>query len=134
MQKTINAVEDYLLDKKLIGSVVYGEPVEWTNADVNIKVFVRPLYNRDSVRGAVQAAVASVFAYNNVDFGRRISIGDVYRAALSTDGVDYIALNRLAETTGFNHAVVKAHQHDGGLRSCGDRGLDDGGSRHHHHL
>lgn len=96
----INGLEAYLEDKKLIGSVVYGEPVEWTDADIDISVKVRPLYNRESVRSAVQAAVVTVFAYDNVDFGRRVSIGDVYRAALVIDGVDYITINELMVTGG----------------------------------
>lgn len=107
MQKLILSLESYLSDKKLIGSVIYGEPVEWTDTDLSVNVVVRPLYNRDSVRAAVQSAITSVFSYVNVDFGRRISIGDVYRAALSVDGVDYITLTRLAETVGTTYNVVK---------------------------
>jgi hypothetical protein len=87
-----------LSDKKLVGSVVYGEPVEWTEVDVSLNVQVRPLYNREAVRAAVQAAIVSVISYDNVDFGKRISIGDVYRAALAVDGVDYITLNTLKIT------------------------------------
>ena len=95
MQLLINSLESYLSDKKLIGSVVYGEPVEWTNVDIEISVKVLPLYNRESVREAVQTAVENVFSYSNVDFGKRISIGSVYRAALQVEGVDYITLNKL---------------------------------------
>jgi hypothetical protein len=98
MQLLINSLESYLSDKKLIGSVVYGEPVEWTNVDVQLNVQVRPLYNRESVRAAVQAAIENVFAYDNVSFGKRVSIGDVYRAALAVDGVDYITLDTLKVT------------------------------------
>ena len=98
MQLLINSLESYISDKKLIGSVVYGEPVEWTNVNVKLNVQVRPLYNRQSVRAAVQAAVENVFSYDNVTFGKRISIGDVYRAALAVDGVDYITLDTLKIT------------------------------------
>jgi hypothetical protein len=95
MQLLINSLESYLSDKKLIGSVVYGEPVEWTDIDVDIDVVVRPLYNRESVRAAVQAAIENLLSYDNVSFGQRISIGDVYRRALGVDGVDYVTLNTL---------------------------------------
>ena len=95
MQLLINSLESYLADKKLIGSVVYGEPAEWTNVDVDMDVVVRPLYNRESVRAAVQAAIENLLSYDNVSFGQRISVGDVYRKALSVDGVDYITLNTL---------------------------------------
>lgn len=98
MQLLINSLESYLSDKKLIGSVVYGEPVEWTNVDVKLNVQVRSLYNRESVRAAVQVAIENVFSYDNVSFGKRISIGDVYRAALAVDGVDYITLDTLKIT------------------------------------
>lgn len=93
MQLLINSLESYLSDKKLIGSVVYGEPVEWTDVDIDISVNVLPLYNRESVRAAVQSAVESVLSYDNVSFGKRISIGSIYRAALGVEGVDYIVLN-----------------------------------------
>lgn len=106
MDKLIAALEDYLSDKKLVGSVVYGEPVEWTNADVRCNAVVRPLYNRESVRSAVQRAIEGVFAYDNVDFGRRITVGDVYRAALAVDGVEYVTLTRLAETSDSQASVV----------------------------
>lgn len=95
MQLLINSLESYLADKKLIGSVVYGEPVEWTNVDVDMDVVVRPLYNRESVRSSVQSAIENLLSYDNVSFGQRISVGDVYRKALSVDGVDYITLNTL---------------------------------------
>lgn len=95
MQLLINSLESYLADKKLIGSVVYGEPVEWTNVDVDMDVVVRPLYNRESVRAAVQAAIENLLSYDNVSFGQRISVGDVYRKALGVDGVDYVTLNTL---------------------------------------
>jgi exosome complex RNA-binding protein Csl4 len=95
MQKLIFSLESYLEDKKLIGSVVYGEPVEWADTEIDLDVVVRPLYNREAVRAAVQEAVENVFAYETVDFGKRISIGDVYRAALSVSGVDYIILTTL---------------------------------------
>lgn len=100
MQTLINSLESYLADKKLIGSVVYGEPVDWNDVDVSISVNVLPLYNRESVRAAVQKAVENVFSYDKVGFGKRISVGDIYRAALSVDGVDYVLLNALHTTTG----------------------------------
>lgn len=112
MQSLINSLEAYLAGTKLIGSVVYGEPVEWTNADLDISVQVRPLYNRESVRAAVQFAIEEVFSYNNVDFGRRVSIGDVYRAGLAVDGVEYITVNELMVTGGTPNTVEDINSSD----------------------
>lgn len=100
MQLLINSLESYLSDKKLIGSVVYGEPVDWHDTDIRIDVNVLPLYNRESVRAAVQKSIEKLFSYDKVGFGKRISIGDVYRSALSVDGVDYIKLLGLYESSG----------------------------------
>lgn len=111
MQILINSLEQYLSDKKLIGSVVYGEPVEWTNVDLNVFVSVRPLYNREAVRAAVQSAIEDVFKYDNVDFGKRISIGDVYRAGLAVEGVSYITVNEMYET-GLTSAVTDVNVSD----------------------
>lgn len=95
IQSLINALESYLYDKKMIGSVVYGEPVEWTEIDLQVEVNVQPLYNRTNVQSAVKEAIKKVFAYENVDFGKRISVGEVYRAALSVEGVYYLTIGTM---------------------------------------
>lgn len=95
MDSYIRGFEAYIQDKKIVGSVVYGEPVVWSNIRLKASVVVRPLFNRTSVKTAVQAAVENVFAYDNVDFGKRISVGDVYRAALKVDGVDYLTIEEM---------------------------------------
>lgn len=107
MQLLINSLESYLSDKKLIGSVVYGEPVDWNDIDVRISVNVLPLYNRESVRASVQKAIETVFSYDKVGFGKRISVGDIYRAALSVDGVDYAVLTGLQTSTGSPPSVAE---------------------------
>lgn len=105
--RLIASLESYLSDKKLIGSVVYGEGAEWTDVDVKVEVSVLPLYNRESVRSEVQNAVLDVFKYDNVDFGRRITPGDVYKAVLSVDGVDYASITRMTETDGTTASTLE---------------------------
>jgi thiamine pyrophosphokinase len=107
MQRLISSVESYMSDKKLIGSVVYGEPVQWFDIDASVLVQVLPLYNKESVRASVQSAIENVFSYENVDFGKRVSIGDVYRAALSVDGVDYVTINTLREVGNTDTVTVQ---------------------------
>jgi len=105
-QLLITSLESYLSDKKLIGSVVYGEGVEWTDADIKVSLNVLPLYNRASVQDAVKTAILDVFKYDNVDFGKRITAGDVYRSILSVDGVDYATITLLAEAGSYTSPVV----------------------------
>lgn len=93
MQSLIDSLEAYLSDKKLIGAVVYGEPVEWTDIVINAELSVFPLYNRIAVQTAVQKAIEGVLSYDNVEFGKRISLGDVYRAVLNVEGAEYVKIN-----------------------------------------
>jgi uncharacterized phage protein gp47/JayE len=91
----IASVESYLADKSVVGAVVYGEPVEWADVTVAVQVTAQPLYNRTSVKDAVKAAIYAVFQYENVDFGDRITLGAVYRAALNVDGVEFVNISEL---------------------------------------
>lgn len=95
MRALISAVESYLADKDLVGAKVYAEPVEWTNVRFDIDVTVRDLYNRTSVRDAVVTALTNVFDFDNVDFGQKITLGEVYRAALAVDGVEFVSINSM---------------------------------------
>lgn len=95
MQSLIDSLESYLSDKKLIGAVVYGEPVEWTDIIIDAEVAVFPLYNRAAVASAVQKAIENVLSYDNVEFGKRISLGDIYRAVLNVEGAEYVKINEL---------------------------------------
>lgn len=101
-----NAVEAYLLDKVLLGSNVFVEDIYqhnnqgWEDVVIDMDVYVLSGYNRSQTVASVQAAVETLMAYDSVDFGQRISIGDVYRTAMAVAGVDYIELNTLVGTTG----------------------------------
>lgn len=95
MRALISAVESYLADKDIVGAKVYAEPVEWTNVMLDIDVTVRDLYNRTAVRDAVVTAISNVFDFDNVDFGQKITLGEVYRAVLAVDGVEFVGINSM---------------------------------------
>lgn len=100
MQILIDAVEDFLSDKKLVGSTVFAEPVEWYDVDLRVSVHVKSLYNRKAVKTAVETRLTNLFSYDNTDFGNPITVGQVYRTILGTDGVEYATINRLFHTGG----------------------------------
>ena len=54
-------------------------------------------FNRTAVRNQVNTVVRQILAFNNVDFGFRISMGQVYRAVLAVQGVEYADLEWLNE-------------------------------------
>lgn len=104
------AVEDHLSDKVLVGTHVYSEPSTvddlWLNAYLRITVHVQAAYNRTQVRKTVEQAVRALFAFDNVDFGTRISLGQVYRAALAVQGVEWAEVHWM-DTVGPSNTTVE---------------------------
>jgi hypothetical protein len=87
-------------DKIMIGSQVYPEPLDvedlFQDIQIRILVHVEDAYDRTAVRLQVDQVVRSLVAFNNVDFGTRISIGLIYRAVLVVLGVEYAELQWLS--------------------------------------
>lgn len=93
-----NKVAAALEIKKLIGSNLFIEDVwqkngqGWEDAVVVMDVHVQSGFNRSQTVSRVGARIEDLFAFDNVDFGKRISIGQVYRAAVAVEGVDWVDL------------------------------------------
>jgi hypothetical protein len=112
LQRLCQEVEDYMSDKIIIGSTVYAEPDTmaelWQDVYIRILVHVQKGYNRTSVRTAVDATVRQILSFDNVDFGVRVSIGQVYRAALAVQGVEWAELAWLS-TTETPMGLIQSH-------------------------
>jgi hypothetical protein len=102
LQRLCKEVEAYMEDKIIIGSTVYAEPDTmaelWQDVYIRILVHVQKGYNRTSVRTAVDATVRQILSFDNVDFGTRVSIGQIYRAALAVQGVEWAEVAWLSST------------------------------------
>ena len=102
LQRLCAEVEDYMADKVIVGSTVYAEPNTmdelWQDVYIQIFVHVQKGYNRTSVRVSVDATVRQVFAFDSVDFGTRVTIGQVYRSALAVQGVEWAEVRWLNVT------------------------------------
>ena len=100
MTRLCNQVEEYMADKVMIGSSVYAEPENvadlWENIYIRVTVHVVAGYNRTSVRNQVDAAIRAMLAFNVVDFGFKVTIGGVYRAALAVQGVEWAEVTWLS--------------------------------------
>jgi len=99
MTDLIAAVEAYLQDRKLVGSEVYAEPVQWEDIYLRVNIHVSPRYSRRAVKNAVHARLENMFSYSNVNFGDSPTRGQVYRAILTTEGVEYAAITSLFSLT-----------------------------------
>ena len=102
IQRLCLEVEAYMEDKVIIGSTVYAEPDTmaelWQDVYIRILVHVQKGYNRGAVRAAVDATVRQVLAFDSVDFGTRVTMGQVYRAALAVQGVEWAEVAWLSTT------------------------------------
>jgi hypothetical protein len=89
--KTI--VSEFFTDKMPPGTTLrvldFTPAYPYVDATVN----VLPRYNAANVGAAVQAALYSLFAFDNVTFNDNIAIGDVQAAIKAVDGVNSVTLN-----------------------------------------
>jgi hypothetical protein len=124
LQRLCDQVEYYMADKVIIGSTVYVEPdtisALWTYLTIRLMVHVEAGYNRTSVRVEVDRVVRQVLAFDNVDFGVRVSIGQIYRAALAVQGVEWVELQWLNEVAPATVAIEKNIEIDDDLRVIHD--------------
>jgi len=129
MERLIASVESHLSDKVLVGTRVFAEPGTlddiWTNAHVRIDVHVQPAYNRTQVRKLVESTVRSIFAFDNVDFGSRITLGQIYRAVLSVQGVEWAEVKWLDTVKPSTAALELDIATNSSVRSIGDIIPDD---------
>lgn len=126
MDDLCDRVERYLQDKIIVGSAVLIEPrspgaIEqlWQNVYVYLMVHVQDSYNRTTVRHNVEQAIRQMLAFDAVDFETRVSIGTIYRMALSVQGVEWVDLIWLDESKPPEAAKV-AIWTDDDLRLIGD--------------
>lgn len=110
MTKLVAETEAYLFDKVLVGSGVTVEPIDisllWHAVNIRVTVHVQAAYNRTSVRQEVDRVLRAVLAFDAVDFGTRVSIGLMYRTALAVNGVEWVDLNWLSNTTPDNATEI----------------------------
>jgi uncharacterized phage protein gp47/JayE len=85
--------EEILQPLSMVGVTVASAtslPVNRVDMTITVKVndrYVTPWIERD-----VNAAIDALFDYNRVQIGQEVRIGDVYRAILSIQGVEYAVI------------------------------------------
>ena len=80
--------------------------IECTPIYVGIQVYVKTNYVQSYVQTAVDKAIRNLLSFDNVSFGQIVTVGEVYRAALSVTGVDYVILTNLSTTFDSTPATV----------------------------
>lgn len=95
------AVQDYLRPRALLGVTVNSAPsISWTKVDISATVNVNERYIRSWVEADVESALDELFKFDNVTFGQRLTLGQVYRTILDVEGVDYAVISVFGANTG----------------------------------
>lgn len=90
----------YLRPRELVGVNSVVQPtVVLDSVKIACDISVLPTYVQDSVVENVRVAIKELFTFDNISFGQRITLGDLYRTILSVDGVDYTNISRFTKTS-----------------------------------
>lgn len=98
----VTAITDYLTPREIafvtssVGASVSLTPVNFAGT-----VQIKNSFIQEVVYNKVVTAIEELFNFDNLDFDKKVALGDVYRAILDIDGVDYTHITRFT-TTGSN--------------------------------
>lgn len=85
----VNAIQP----RALLGVNVYAaSQINWQPLDLETTIYVSDRYVTAWVEADVQAAIDELFTFDNVFFGQRITLGQLYRILLGVPGVDYCTI------------------------------------------
>lgn len=103
------AVVDTIQPLALLGVTVAAAPtITWAPLDLGVTVYVNDRFVSNWVKRDVEAAIDELFAFDNVFFGQRITLGQIYRLILNVAGVDYITITTFdtSGNTGTQNSIL----------------------------
>lgn len=92
-------------------TVTLADPT-YVKIDIELDLVVAPQYNQKSTEAAVKKAILATLAYDNVDFGDRVTVGETFAAVTSVIGVGYGTLTMVARqgNTGVADVQLAANE------------------------
>lgn len=98
-----NTVDAYIEERAVAGWTTTVSNPTYTPVNVTMDLHVLPQYVQSWVADAAINAVIDLLAYDGQDYAQRFRLGDVYRAVLAVEGVDWVGV--LLLDTGVGTAV-----------------------------
>ena len=93
------SITNFLEPRKLVGVTDnINTTISLTTVYITLKIYVRPGYVQDTVKGTVVTAVKELFSFANTQFGGSVSIGELYRTCMDITGVDYVVVTQFTTT------------------------------------
>jgi hypothetical protein len=94
-------VVDFIQPLSMLGvTVVAAETIEWEPIDVSITVNVNARSVSSAVVQAVQLNIENLFEFDNIFFGQRLVLSQIYRRCVDVFGVDYVTVTKFCEAGG----------------------------------
>lgn len=91
-------LQTYLSTRKMVNATITILDPTYVPINVTANVNVLPQFQQEATRLEVEKAVKSVVAFDNVDFGDRVTISEMYKAIMAVTGVDYAVVTVLSRT------------------------------------
>lgn len=91
-------IDGYLNYGKMLGTTVDVLDPTYVGIDVTVDLAVKASYNNDRVTRAVELGVVKLLAFDNTDFGYRVTLSQIYSLINTTEGVDYGIITLLRKT------------------------------------
>lgn len=101
------SVLEYFSDKTLVNVGITLLDPQYIGVNVSANVAVLPNYHQDTVKQSVNNALLDLMNFNNVDFGKTITISSVYHTIQGVEGVDYCNLVLLIRADAATQAGVQ---------------------------
>jgi hypothetical protein len=100
---------EYFRPRSLVGaSVIAASSVTLTPVNVTVSVAIKNNYVSYYVSSAVSEVIDSFFDFDNVSFEQVLSLGSLYRAIQSVEGVDYANITVFSTSTGTVNTITPA--------------------------
>jgi uncharacterized phage protein gp47/JayE len=111
-QDTLNNVVRYINARSLAGVSVVATGPQYVSIDVELNVNVDDRYSQSQVSQSVQNALEIFLEFDNVSFGGRVAVSDIYSAVTAIDGVTSVVVAQLSAETqsGVGDVVLRDNE------------------------
>jgi hypothetical protein len=83
----------YFNDLRPLSTIIEVADVQYVKIYLSARLGIDSYYSRADIKKKVEKAVASLLAFDNVDFGQRIYLSKFYEAIEAIDGVNFVTID-----------------------------------------
>jgi hypothetical protein len=108
-QETREEVERFVQPLAMLGvQVSCAETVTWDRIDLSVTAYITARAITTIITDRLTVALESLFDFDNVFFGQRLVLGEVYRTAIDVEGIDYVEINAFCRegNTGVEQQIL----------------------------